>query len=88
VGPYSKKPVPPWPCPICSEGLDGKGSVMTLLSHWESHVEQIPPWHGEASGQYTWRCSCGPSDMKWPHTMGAGAGLGLHMNKRHGLRMS
>jgi hypothetical protein len=87
VGLFSKTPPAPWLRPICGEGFDRKETAIGLLSHWESHVQIIGPGQGDATGQFTWRCSCGPANMKWPHTGGAGAGLGLHMSERHGLRM-
>jgi hypothetical protein len=68
-------------CPICNAGVEAKG----IRGHWDSHVQQIPPGHGDASGQYTWECVCGPADMKWPRDMGAKAGLVLHMRQRHNI---
>lgn len=70
-------------CPICNADLGKQGSN---LDHWETqHVTEIPEGQGDASGQYTWVCSCGPANMKWPKTYGAAAGLGLHMQERHGI---
>ncbi|HEY1740957.1 MAG TPA: vWA domain-containing protein [Acidimicrobiia bacterium] len=59
---FSKKPQI---CPICSAELDGRASALRLESHWETHVVVIQPGQGDASGQYTWYCSCGPAGMKW-----------------------
>lgn len=71
-------------CPICGSPMES--GVGPTMSHCEaSHVRQIPPGHGEASGQYTWECVCGPAGMKWPTTGGAAAGLTLHMQRRHGI---
>ena len=78
---FKKKPVL---CPICNADLpnlswNGNGS------HWVTHVTQIPEGEGDASGQYTWTCVCGPANMKWPKTSGASSGLSLHMRDRHGF---
>lgn len=79
MGVFSKKLVT---CPICEAGLPKNENK---FDHWESHVRQISPGHGDASGQYTWECSCGPSGMKWPKIGGAAAGMALHMLQRHGI---
>lgn len=76
MGLFSKKKIT---CPICKE------SASDGINHYESHVRQIPPGHGNASGQYTWECVCGPSGKKWQKEVGAAAGLMLHMQDRHGL---
>ena len=58
---FNKKPAPPAQpvtCPVCGESF-APGSDLAM--HWLNHVELIPPGHGEASGQFTWSCSCGPS---------------------------
>jgi hypothetical protein len=68
-------------CPICEEGME----KTAVNEHWMTHVRQIPEGQGEASGQYTWECVCGPSGMKWPKDFGAMAGLALHMHERHGI---
>lgn len=70
-------------CPMCSS---------TVLQderreHWRSHVEQIGPGQGDATGQYTWRCSCGPAGMKWEKDYAALAAIQLHMMQRHGIAM-
>lgn len=70
-------------CPICDEGL----LKNETRSHWHQHITQIPQGHGDASGQYTWNCVCGPSGLKWPKESGAWAGLMLHMQQRHGIQM-
>ena len=75
------------PCPICSAALDDKTSALNLSGHWMAHVEQIPPGQGDASGQYTWRCACGPAGMKWDRDFAAQAALALHMTERHGFRL-
>lgn len=68
-------------CPICDSELPKDGRMM----HWEGHVTEIPEGQGDASGQYTWQCACGPANMKWPKSSGAAAGLGLHMQERHAI---
>jgi hypothetical protein len=78
VGLFSKKATV---CPICDSEISKAGN----MSHWESHVTQIPEGEGDASGQFTWQCSCGPAGMKWPKTGGAMSGLALHMQQRHGI---
>ncbi len=75
-------------CPICQAELDGKAGAMDLTSHWQEHVEVIPPGQGDASGQFTWKCTCGPAGMKWENDFAAAAGLCMHMTERHGFRMS
>jgi hypothetical protein len=70
-------------CPICGADLEGGG--LDNVPHWKSHVQQIPPGYGDASGQYTWECVCGPAGLKWPREFGAAAGLGEHMEQRHGI---
>jgi hypothetical protein len=54
-------------CPICQAGMAAE--MGSKLEHYTSHVRQIPPGHGDASGQYTWECVCGPAGMKWPREM-------------------
>jgi hypothetical protein len=76
MGLFSK----PMPCPICREDI---GRVSRKLDHWETHIVRIA--QGEGAGNYTWRCQCGPSSMHWPSDIAAAAGLGLHMQQRHGL---
>jgi hypothetical protein len=68
-------------CPICHAGVE-KGDP---THHWESHIQQIPPGYGDASGQYTWECACGPAGLKWPREGGAYGGLMMHLNERHGI---
>lgn len=80
MGLFSKKAVA---CPICQAELQTKGN----FGHWEVHVTQIPEGEGDASGQYTWQCVCGPADMKWPKPGGASSGLALHMQQRHGIAL-
>ena len=69
-------------CPICSTFFDAENEGR---SHCLSHVEQIPPGHGDASGQYTWACVCGPSRMKWPNDLSAASALAIHWYGRHGI---
>jgi hypothetical protein len=71
-------------CPICGQEFNGRESG-TKSAHWESHVQKIPPGQGEASGQYTWECSCGPCGMKWPKSWSAATALAIHMNRRHDI---
>ncbi len=68
-------------CPICRASVD----KVKIEDHFGSHVRQIPPGYGDASGQYTWECVCGPAGMKWPKESGAVAGLMLHMMQRHAI---
>lgn len=70
-------------CPICAAAIEKGGT----RNHWNSHVRQIPPGQGDASGQYTWECVCGPAGMKWPTVAGANAGMALHMMQRHGIEL-
>lgn len=81
MGLFKKKPLP---CPICSIDL----LQVRKMEHWESHVTVIPEGQGEASGQFTWRCWCGPANMKRPKSGNAAAGLALHMNERHYISIS
>lgn len=69
------------PRPICGAAL-GKSLTQTLR-HCDTHVRQIPPGQGDASGQYTWNRTCGPAGMKWPTDFAASSGLALHMQNRH-----
>jgi hypothetical protein len=78
MGWFSKRATP---CPICGMAIE-KNST---LRHWNTHVSQIPPGHGEASGQYTWQCVCGPAGLKWPTDFAASSGLAMHMHNRHGI---
>lgn len=71
-------------CPICAEEFDPQRDGQ----HWSSHVEQIPPGQGDASGQYTWACACGPSGMKWPNDFSAAMALAIHMYRVHGIPVS
>lgn len=73
-------------CPICRNEFEST-STGARLNHWEQHVRPIPEGQGEASGQYTWECACGPSGMKWPRIGDAAAGMALHMNNRHGIEI-
>ena len=66
-------------CPICDELLTKDRSS----THWMDHVVEIES--GEAAGNYTWTCSCGPANMAWPSDSGAWAGLKIHMSERHGF---
>ncbi len=70
-------------CPICQAGIEKVDRVDHLLLH----VRQIPPGQGDASGQYTWECVCGPAGLKWPKADHAAAGLGLHLWERHGFQL-
>lgn len=82
---FNKKPAPPAQpvtCPVCGESF-APGSDLAM--HWLNHVELIPPGHGEASGQFTWSCSCGPSGMKWPGRGGAAIALQYHVARAHGV---
>lgn len=74
-------------CPICKSELAAGAEMSAKIAHFSSHVRQIPPGNGEASGQYTWVCVCGPARMKWPHDAGAASGLALHMQQRHGFQL-
>jgi hypothetical protein len=80
VGLFSRRPTH---CPICTAELDKRDH----WRHWDTHVQQIPEGEGDASGQYTWRCVCGPAGMKWPKAGGASAGLALHMQQRHSIEL-
>lgn len=71
-------------CLICRESIPG-GITGDSMSHYESHVRQIPPGNGDASGQYTWSCVCGPAGLKWTEDYKAAAGLAFHMHSRHGM---
>jgi hypothetical protein len=82
---FSKKPQI---CPICSAELDGRASALRLESHWETHVVVIQPGQGDASGQYTWYCSCGPAGMKWEKHFAAATALAVHMSERHGFTLT
>jgi len=84
VGIFSKKPKAARPCPICGDDLN---QVDNKYSHWHSHVTEIPQGQGDASGQFTFNCSCGPAGMKWPKPGGATAGLAMHMEQRHGIAL-
>lgn len=68
-------------CPICQAAIEKDRS----LRHRDTHVRQIPPGQGDASGQYTWNCTCGPAGLKWPTDFAASSGLALHMQNRHGI---
>jgi hypothetical protein len=68
-------------CPICDAGMPASGNKM---GHWLEHSYQIPAGH-EGAGGYTWKCACGPAAEYWPHDAGAAAGLGIHMQQRHGI---
>ncbi len=81
MGLFSKKLIT---CPICDEGLPKNENK---FGHWESHCCEFPPGEGDASGQFTWECNCGPSGMKWPHVGGAAARMALHMQQRHGISL-
>jgi hypothetical protein len=78
MGLFSKKQII---CPICQQNI----VKVDRFEHWLTHVRQIPPGQGDASGQYTWECVCGPAELKWPRASGAAAGLGLHMEERHAI---
>ena len=73
----------PLPCPICGADLNATNKV----EHWETHVRVIPEGQGDASGQFTWVCKCGPAGYKWPKSSGASAGLALHMSERHSISL-
>jgi hypothetical protein len=78
MGLFGKKQIT---CPMCHADI----AKVDRIDHWISHVRQIPPGQGDASGQYTWECVCGPARLKWPKTLDAAAGLGLHMEERHAI---
>ena len=84
MGLFSKR-VKTITCPICSSEIEQ--STGAQLGHWESHVWQIPEGQGDASGQYSWDCVCGPAGLKWPKPDHAAAGLAVHMMERHGVRV-
>lgn len=69
-------------CPMCQTPMVGDSG---RDSHLEQHVSQIPPGQGDASGQYTWDCTCGPAGMKWPGTGAATMALEYHLIRAHGL---
>ena len=50
MGLFSKKKRR-YTCPICGVEIEGGG--MDNVPHWKSHVQQIPPGNGDATGQYT-----------------------------------
>lgn len=85
MGLFSKK-VRTIRCPICSNEVEQ--SYGSLSDHWESHLIQIPPGQGDASGQYTWVCSCGPAGFKWAVKSNGAAGLAQHLNERHSIPYS
>ena len=70
------------PCPLCDELLT-KQQAKIHGGHFMTHVYRIES--GEGAGGYTWRCSCGPASMYWPHDMGALSGLALHLQQKHGM---
>ena len=76
-------------CPTCDAELP-KG---TTRDHWLQHIELITPEEAhangqpEAGGQYTWRCACGPANMKWADQFAAVSGLALHMMQRHAIAL-
>lgn len=76
-----KKQKPVVTCPVCSSALPHDQRA----SHWLGHASQIPPGEGEASGQWTWVCTCGPAGMKWPNDFSAGMALEIHMYRAHAI---
>ena len=76
------EPAGPVTCPICGDVLTGEADH---TDHWMGHIKQIPPGNGEASGQFTWTCGCGPSEMKWPGRGGAVMALQYHLGRAHGI---
>lgn len=72
-------------CPICHGEVE-KGKF-EQKNHWLTHVTVIPDGQGDASGQYTWTCICGPAGLKWKTDEAAAAGMIMHMEQRHGIPM-
>lgn len=70
-------------CPACKSDIP-KG---TLEDHVADHVHVIAEGQGDATGQFTWNCSCGPAKMKWPKPHHAQAGMMVHMMERHSMRI-
>ncbi|MDZ7733889.1 MAG: hypothetical protein U5R31_13235 [Acidimicrobiia bacterium] len=71
-------------CPICDRQFD---PLKDKGTHRQEHVRQIPEGEGEASGQFTWECACGPSGMKWTNDFSASTALGIHWHRsRHPAR--
>lgn len=70
-------------CPICSAEFDPKDGM-----HQMSHVRQIPEGEGDASGQYTFECSCGPAGMKWPNDFSASSALAIHWYRVHDIPLA
>lgn len=69
-------------CPLCQASLiEGPEEQ----SHWDNHVHEIPAGEGDASGQYTWNCSCGSPRMKWPGRGAASLCLRYHLQRAHGI---
>lgn len=77
-----KPPAAPVPCPICDQVIY---EATDRSFHYESHLSQIPSGQGDASGQYTWTCSCGPSRMKWPGPGAATMAMEYHFARAHGV---
>ena len=76
------EPLPPIVCPLCGTELSERNDK---TSHWESHLDQIGPGQGDATGQYTWTCECGHCQMKWPGRGAAVQALQYHLHRAHGL---
>lgn len=80
MGLFSRK-VETHACPICGQPVQRGKSML----HWETHVQQIPPGQGAASGEFTWRCECGPCGRKWPNKISAASAIAIHMYRVHAI---
>jgi hypothetical protein len=67
-------------CPVCGAAL---GLGTSVMMHNLDHA--LPAEDGESG--YMWRCGCGEADGVWDNEMGAAAGLTVHMQQRHGIRV-
>ncbi len=71
-------------CPICS----GVFTASEGPAHWSGHVYEIPEGQGDATGQFTWECACGPSGMKWPNDFSAITAMAIHMYRQHSIAVT
>ena len=69
-------------CPMCQTPMIGASG---RSAHLEEHLSVIPEGLGDASGQFTWNCTCGPALMKWPGRSAASDALEYHLIYAHGL---
>jgi hypothetical protein len=65
-------------CPVCSEVFPKNANVAL------HNLRHALPAEDGGSG-YIWRCGCGEMDGVWDQPAGAGAGLTIHMQQRHGI---